>query len=135
MSRNFKFYLKPCTSKMNNNILTAEELKTAFKTLLSNKNPGVDEVSVNVLKKVFHIIEPALLYTFNESLSEGIFPDLMKVAKITPILKSGDKLNIANFRPISVLPCFSKILERLICNRLYKYLTNNNFLYKKQFSF
>ena len=44
-------------------------------------------------------------------------------------------MELRNYRPISVLPCFSKILERIIYNRLYKYLTDNNILYKKQFGF
>ena len=54
---------------------------------------------------------------------------------MTPIFKSGDKLDVGNFRPISVLPCFSKILEKLMYNRLYRYLTENVILYNKQFGF
>ena len=72
---------------------------------------------------------------FNLSLSTGIFPDRMKVAKVTPIFKKGEKSGISNYRPISVLPCFSKILERIMYNRLYDYFTVNNILFDKQFGF
>ena len=64
-----------------------------------------------------------------------VFPDDLKIAKVTLICKVGDNGDISNYRPISVLPCFSKILERLMYNCLYKYLQENNILYEKQFSF
>ena len=54
---------------------------------------------------------------------------------MTPIYKAGDNSDISHYRPISVLPCFSKILERLMYNRLYKYLKENNILYEKQLGF
>ena len=59
----------------------------------------------------------------------------MKVAKVTPIFKNGEKSSISNYRPISVLPCFSKILERIMYNRLYDYFTVNSILFNKQFGF
>ena len=80
------------------------------------------------------LCEP-LICLFQLSPEKGVFPDDLKVAKVTPIYEAGDNSDISNYRPISVLPCFSKILERLIYNRLYKYLKENNILYEKQFSF
>ena len=59
---------------------------------------------------------------FNLSLSSGTFPDKMKIPWVTPVLKSGDTSLMTNFRPIFVLPCFSKMLERIMYNRLYKCL-------------
>ena len=59
----------------------------------------------------------------------------MKIAKVSPIFKKGDKLILSNYSLISVLPCFSKILERIMCNRLYTYLAENNILFNKQFGF
>ena len=55
--------------------------------------------------------------------------------KVTPVSKAGDNTELSNYRPISALPCFSKILERVMYNRLYKYLLDSNILYKKQFGF
>ena len=66
---------------------------------------------------------------------KGIFPDQLKIAKVTPIFKQGEGYLVSNYRPISVLSCFSKILERVMYNRLYSFLINNNILYNKQFGF
>ena len=76
-----------------------------------------------------------LKHVFSLSIKNGIFPDKLKIARVTPIYKSGEKGFINNYRPISVLPCFSKILERIMYNRLYSFLIENNILYKKQFGF
>ena len=72
---------------------------------------------------------------FSLSLKKGIFPEKMKIAKVSPIFKKGDKSILSNYRPISVLPCFSKILEHIMYNRLYTYLAENNILFNKQFGF
>ena len=74
------------------------------------------------------LCEP-LIYLFQLHLEKGVFPDNLKIAKVTPAYKAGDSSDIRNYRPISVLPCFSNILERLIYNRLYKCLKENNFFY------
>ena len=76
-----------------------------------------------------------LRYKFSNSLAQEIFPKEMKIAKITPIYKSGGKENVVNYRLISILLCFSKMLERTMYNRLYLYLTESNLLYNKQFEF
>ena len=75
------------------------------------------------------------MHIFNLSLQTGIFPDKIKIARVTPLFKGGENYELGNYRPISVLPCFSKILEKIMYNRLYKYLTDNSMLYKKQFGF
>ena len=69
------------------------------------------------------------------SCKTGVFPDLLKIATVTPVFKTGDLKEIINYRPISVLPCFSKILERIMHNRLYSYLVNEKILYSKNFGF
>ena len=68
-------------------------------------------------------------------LQTGIFPNGMKIAQVSPIFKKGEEFFFTNYRPISVLPCFSKLLERIMYNRLYKYLLQNNLFYEKQFGF
>ena len=80
------------------------------------------------------LCEPSI-YLFQLSLEKGVFPDDLKIGKVTPIYKAGYRIDISNYRPISVLPYFPKILERLMYNRLYKYLKENNILYEKQFGF
>ena len=76
-----------------------------------------------------------LKYLFNLSIEKGVFPDGLKIARVTPIYKGEGSSDVSNYRPISVLPCFSKILEHIMYNRLYKYLIENNILYSKQFGF
>ena len=72
---------------------------------------------------------------FNTSLSEGIFPECFKMAKIIPIFKSGDSNSTVNYRPISMLPFLSKMFEKLMCARLDSYLKSNNILCTTQFGF
>ena len=74
-------------------------------------------------------------YLFAMSLECDAFPDKLKIPRVIPLFKTGDPVNINNYRPISVLPCFSKMLERIMYNRLYKYLTTEKNLYRKQFGF
>ena len=76
-----------------------------------------------------------LKYLFGKSIEKGVFPGALKIAKVTPLFKGGDSTDIRNYRPISVLTCFSKILECIMYNRLYKYLTDEKLLYSKQFGF
>ena len=75
------------------------------------------------------------MHIFNLSLSPGILPDKIKIAKVSPIFKTDKKDLLTNYQPISVLPCLSKILERIMYDRLYNYLTENKILFKKQFGF
>ena len=71
----------------------------------------------------------------NISFASGSVPSQLKIAKVTPIYKNGDSHDIHNYRPISVLPCFSKILERLMYKRLYKFLSDFHILFDFQFGF
>ena len=87
-------------------------------------------ISFNVINNIFDFIEP-LRFIVSNSLVQEIFPEEMKTARITYIYK-GYKENIVNYRSISVLPCFSKILERIMYHRLYLYLTESNLLCNKQ---
>ena len=71
---------------------------------------------------------------FHSSFNEGIFPEQLKVAKVSPIFKVGNIEEIGNYRPISVLPIFSKVLERIMYNRTYQYFKKMTF-FPKQFGF
>ena len=71
----------------------------------------------------------------NISFVTGIFPDLCKVAKVIPVFKKDDPLNCLNYRPISLLPVFSKIFEKVIYKRMYEYLEKNKLIYNCQFGF
>ena len=108
--------------------LTVSELKGAFFSLKLNKSPGYDEVSFKVIKKCFGKLHKPLLHIFNASLQNRTFPDELKIANVTPLLKNGSDSGLRNYRPVSALPCFSKIYEKNMYNRLYKHLNDNNIL-------
>ena len=84
---------------------------------------------------MFQPLNRIFVHLINKSLSSGVFPDEMKVAKVIPLFKGGDSQLIKNYRPVSVLSIFSKIYERIIYNRVLKFINNNDLLYKYQFGF
>ena len=100
-----------------------------------NKSSGIDNVCMRLLKLAAPIVCHPLAYICNLSLFTSHFPSKWKVAKVTPIYKDGDKSDVSNYRPISVLPILSKILERVVHDQLYEYLTRKNILHPCQSGF
>jgi len=94
-----------------------------------------DDISTQVMKIAIPYIAPQLCDVINSSFSLGIVPDQMKIAKVYPLFKSGDRSLVINYRPISILPAFSKIIEKLVYKRLMSYLCDHNILYQYQFGF
>ena len=134
-SINFESFMKTCDSTQAESALTINELKDVFFSLKTNKGPGYDKISFNIVKNCFGPLLKPLMFILNLSLQKGFFPDELKIAKVTPVFKADDVNELGNYRPISVLPCFSKILERIMYNQLFKYSKTNEILYKKQFGF
>ena len=134
-STNFESYLPNITTAVSDKPLSEKEFKDVFFTLKTNKSSDYDNLHVNVIRHMYHELKSPLMNIFGQSLSTGIFPDKMKIAKLSPIFKNNKKTTTSNYRPISVLSCFSKILDRIMYNRLYSYLTENNILFNKQFGF
>ena len=134
-STTFESFLNKIDTTMPADPVTINKLKENFFSLKTNKSPGYDEVSSNVIKNCFSELNYPLKYLFGNSIEKGVFPNALKIARVTPLFKGGDPSDISNYRAISVLPCFSKILERVMYNRLYKYLTIKKLLYVKQFGF
>nr|XP_047129346.1 uncharacterized protein LOC105846764 [Hydra vulgaris] len=128
-------------------ILTVEIINKKSKNILlsccyrpptgrtGNKAIGPDDINGNIVIDSFNEIKDILFKVFKASITQGLFPNSLKIAKVTPIFKTGGHTNITNYRPISVLPVFSKILERIMYNRIYTYLIDNELLYKNQFGF
>ena len=82
---------------------------------------GLDNISCRLMKDISDIIATPLTLLINQSLQSGIFPDKLKIAKVVPIFKAGkDNIDsyVHNYRPISLLSCFSKIFERVVYNQL-----------------
>ena len=72
---------------------------------------------------------------FRNILSTVIYPDIWKLANVTPIVKKGDKQLIQNYRPISLLPVCGKIFEKIVFNNLYKHLTTHHLISKNNLGF
>ena len=90
---------------------------------------------MSLLKSIIDCVVKPLTYICNQSLATGVFPNKMKIAKVIPIYKSGEKHILSNYRPISLLPQFSKILEKIFYSRLYDFIIKHNVLYDQQYGF
>ena len=102
---------------------------------LKNSSPGFDGIPSFVANQcIDNFIEP-LTYIINMSFLDGVFPSELKLAKVVPIVKSGDSTKISNYRPISILSFFSKIFEKLMYNIVNNFLYKNDIIYKYQFGF
>ena len=111
------------------------EVIKVSKSLRSNASSGVDDISNKVVKRVINAIVLPLVHIFNLSFSSGKVPLKLKQSKVVPVFKNNDPAKFTNYRPISLLPCFSKILERLMYNRLYNFFIINKLLNNSQFGF
>ena len=100
---------------------------------LKNKSSNFNTIPVKILESIGDIISPCLKNIILRSLTMGVFPDGLKKARVTPILKEGDKCNLSNYRQISVLPDFSTVFEKVAYTQLYDYLENNSILHKQQY--
>ena len=118
--------------------LKAPTVSTVYK-LLENINvrkaTGLDGVSNKLLKFAAHIVAPSLTEIFTTSINTGIFPTEWKIARVTPIFKKGKKNDLNNYRPISVIPTVTKILEKIVYEQLFSYFNDNNLLTSCQSGF
>ena len=112
-----------------------KEIYDELKNLKRKKAQGLDDFPPGLLKDAASLIAKPLTYVINMSLSEGVIPTEWKAAKVTPLYKSGPRTELENYRPISVLPTLSKILERIVHRQLLTYLESNRLLVNYQFGF
>lgn len=104
--------------------------------IIGDLNPSKSsDISPRILKLFRQSISPTMATLLNRCMHSGIFPNVLKIARVIPLFKSGDRNCITNYRPISLLPVFSKIFEKLIHKRLLSFLDKHNILYNKQFGF
>ena len=105
------------------------------KQLPNKTSYGHDKISNIMLKALRTSITYPLCHIFNASLSEGTFPDQMKIAEVIPLYKGKDMDLMINYRPISLLITLSKLLEKIMYTRLYGYLETQKLLYPSQYGF
>ena len=102
---------------------------------LKDSSAGWDSVTSSIIKGAYSEIKHPLKHIINLSFSTGIFPLELKIARVIPLYKSGEKSQFSNYRPVSVLPAMSKIFERLLYQRLLSFVNKHNILYAYQFGF
>ena len=114
--------------------VTLDELRTLFHELKDSAS-GWDGFDSKVIKAVACEIYVPFCHVCNLSIENGVFPKQLKIAKVIPLFKAGDDMIFNNYRPVSILPIFSKILERIMYNRLLDYMDKLNILNNNQFGF
>jgi hypothetical protein len=114
---------------------TTKEIENIIKYLKPTNTCGYDEISTKLLKISSAYITSPLNNICNTSLLSGTFPQRLKYSIANPIFKKGDRTDISNYRPISILSSFSKILEKAMYNRLLEHLNKYDILAKEQFGF
>ena len=95
----------------------SEEVVNIIKQL-KNASSGYDGIHSSILKQTYMLYLQPLVYVFNLCITQGTFPNELKKAKVIPLHKNGDNEKLTNYRPVSILPLFSKILEKLMYTRL-----------------
>lgn len=115
--------------------VTPSEILLLGKRLKNKNSSGVDDVPSSVIKLSIPVIGDILCYIINNSFKHGIFPDALKIAVVKPIYKRGDPGRQDNYRPISLLPGFSKVFEMAMCDRLVNFFTDSKLFSESQHGF
>ena len=110
----------------------AAEIEEIIKSF---ENGKASDIPIRLVKKSAHLISPILATLYNNCMNQGSFPTLFKVGKVTPVYKKDNKECIENYRPVSILPIFGKIFEKIIYTRLIKFFMANGILHEDQFGF
>jgi hypothetical protein len=114
---------------------TPEEVSNIINSLSESTACDLNFLSTKLIKKFSTELAIPLSIVINESIINGIFPDELKISRVTPVFKSGDKCDPNNYRPIAILPVFSKIFERVIYSRLIDFLTQKKVIDPRQHGF
>src|SRR3989442_2040168 len=136
INKSFKNYLKtPVCNSFYCRDTTPTEIIDVISKIKSSGSSGPDNIPSSIIKSSKHAIADVFAYLCNYSFNQGVFPQCFKSSKVITLFKNGDRKLIANYRPISLLNVFSRMLEKLMCNRLHSYLTKYKLLYEFQFGF
>ena len=106
-----------------------------IETLKPKSSSGIDGISNKLLKLIKNGILVPLTLIMNQAIENGIFPERLKIAKVIPLFKTNEDYLFENYKPISVLPSLSKILERVMHSQLVSYFSRFNLFYDKQYGF
>ena len=113
--------------------VTESEVFDLIQDLDPSKSVGYDEIPSKILKWAAPLLSPILSQIFNKCLVSGIYPDSLKIARVKPLFKGGNRNDPSAYRPISILSQINRIFEKILYNRLYAFMKDK--LYQKQFGF
>lgn len=130
-----EFLLNPNVNSFFVTPVTPNEVSDVIKNMKNSPSTGEDGLSARLVKSLAGSLSVPLSLLINRSFLLGEFPDCMKEARVVPIYKKNDKQKFSNYRPISLLPVFSKVLERALCSRLTDFLVRYNQLSSTQYGF
>ena len=116
-------------------LCTEVEIKNLITRLAPKSSSGYDNISNVILKEIGDTLLTPLNFIFNQSVETGVLPCDMKIADISPLFKNGSRFVVNNYRPISLLPTISKLLEKNMYQRIYNFLDDNNTFFKSQYGF
>ena len=125
----------PTTTKFNIPLTTLTFVRNFLSNLNINKSTGLDNIGPRILKLSANVLAPSLLFIVNKSLITGKFTCSWKEAKVKPLFKTGAKDDKNNYRPISILPTVSKLIEKWVESQFSKYLNEYNLLHQSQSGF
>ena len=114
---------------------TRDKVLSLLNKLNKSKATGLDMISARLIRECADLICIPICNIFNQSISQGIFPDDWKCARVTPLFKVGDRNDVNNYRPISVISVVAKMFERIIYDQLYAYLEEHSIICKYQSGF
>ncbi len=112
-----------------------ERVRNVLSSLKVNKAAGLDKISARMIRDAEHELTPSITFLVNKSMTDGIVPALWKIARVIPLHKADDKLLVENYRPISILPVLSKVLEKVVHTQLSAHLNELNYIYPHQYGF
>lgn len=124
-----------CNSSLFFYDITPEEILTTLNDMQNKNSTGFDQIPIKTLKYISRFIIYPLCFIFNLSVKSGIFPEKLKYALVVPLHKKGDFELIENYRPIALLCCFSKLFEKIIHNRIIKFVNSHKLLSDRQHGF
>ena len=114
---------------------STNEILNELNRLKDKKTSGPDHLAPYFLKIASTVIAPYLAFMIEFMFNFGVFPDLLKIARVVPIFKTGDKKLVENYRPISILSSISKVIEKLLKFRILSFLNKHDVLYNRQNGF
>jgi len=124
-----------CSNTVFISLVTEEEVVKLSVNLKGKTTAGYDDIPENLVKHCIQLIKKPLAHIYNVSFNTGVFPDVWKSVKVMPLYKKGDRHDMNNYRQISIISVFAKLLERVMYNRLISFFHKNNIFTEAQYGF